>query len=106
MHGGSGSVLAVTAQNPGADGTWGTADDILAPINQDPANVSIDFTPGLDCADPNDRVRNFIGGHPHAAIFAQADASVLPVADTIDPQLFRVMGTINDRNQLDLLGQP
>lgn len=99
MHGGSGSVLAVTAQNPGPDGSWGTNDDVLAPINEDPSNVSIDFTPGTNCADPSDRVRNFIGGHPNAAIFAHADASVLSIADAIDPEVFRVMGTVNDRDQ-------
>jgi hypothetical protein len=91
-------VLAVTAQNPGPDGSWGTTDDLLAPINANPCNVSIDFTPGPGCSDPSDRVRNFIGGHPSLAIFAHADGSVLAVNESLDGQLFRKMGTMDDRD--------
>ena len=41
-QGGHGSVLAVTAQNPGPDGIYETSDDVLAPLNQTPIDVSID----------------------------------------------------------------
>ena len=40
-EGGHGSVLAVTAQNSGTDGEFDTDDDILAPLNETPAAVSI-----------------------------------------------------------------
>lgn len=100
LHGGSGSVLAVTAQNPGTDLTWGTADDVLAPINADPCSVSIDMSPGPNCSDLDDRVRNFIGGHPGLAIFAHADGSVLPLNESIDGQVFRKMGTMRDQDDV------
>ena len=86
----------MTAQHPGEDATWGTADDLLAPINANPANVSVDFTPGDDCGDLSDRVRNFLGGHSQVALFALGDGSVQTIHESIDPQIFRVMGTIND----------
>ncbi len=58
--GGRGSVLAVTAQDPGPDGRYGTGDDVLAPLNSTPVSVSIDAAPGADCEDSRDRVRGFI----------------------------------------------
>lgn len=53
--GGYGSVLAVTGQNPGPDGQFNTADDVLAPLNVAPVDVSIDASPGPVCGDPMDR---------------------------------------------------
>ena len=35
-EGGRGGPLAVTAQNPGPDGEWDTADDVVAPLNGNP----------------------------------------------------------------------
>ncbi|MEM8677942.1 MAG: DUF1559 domain-containing protein [Planctomycetota bacterium] len=68
----------------------------MAPINAEPGHVSLDWNAGGDCHDAGDRVRNFLGGHPQGAIFANGDGSVRTLTDTIDPQLFRVMGTIAD----------
>ena len=96
MHGGSGSVLAVTAQHPGDDDRWGTDDDLLAPMNAIPAHVSLDFTPGPDCHDRSDRVRTFIGGHPGLVVFAHADGSVTTLNESTDGQIYRQLSTISD----------
>ena len=59
-EGGRGSCLAVTSQNPGNDGTWGTADDVLETLNTVPLNISSDQS--LDESDQTnalDRVRGF-----------------------------------------------
>ena len=38
-EGGRGSCLAVTAQNPGPDNLWDTADDVLELLNVEPLNI-------------------------------------------------------------------
>ncbi len=59
FQGGRGSILAVTAQNPGPDGMGDTSDDLLTPLNNRSADVSIDWTVKQDNSDPNDCVRGF-----------------------------------------------
>lgn len=95
-HGGCGSVLAVTAQNAGPDGVWETPDDILAPLNANPAAVSIDMNVGPNCEDRSDRVRNFQGGHRGLVIFALADGSVHSVEEDVDGHVLRRMSTMNE----------
>ena len=95
FQGGRGSILAVTGQNPGPDGVWDTADDLLTPLNKQPADVSIDWTVGPDNTDPNDRVRGFYSQHPTGAVFAFADGSTRFVNETIEVQLFRHLSTRN-----------
>jgi len=58
--GGRGSVIAVTAQNAGPDGRWGTTDDLLAPINQQPVDVSIDAIPDDGGSDLKTSLQNLI----------------------------------------------
>ena len=95
--GGRGSVLAVTAQNPGIDGVFGSADDLLTPLNETPVWVSIDWTPGPNCADNNDRVRGFNSLHPGGANFAFADGSVRFIRETISQDAYRALSTIDSR---------
>ncbi len=92
--GGRGSVLAVTAQNPGPDGRFGTGDDVLAPLNSAPVSVSIDATPGPDCHDSMDRIRGFYSFHTGGANFVFADASVRFIADDISPSTYQALSTI------------
>ena len=94
FEGGRGSILAVTAQNTGPDGLWGTTDDILAPLNSDPCPISIDNSTGSERNDPLDRVRSFNSRHPGGANFALGDGSVEFVSNTIDPQTYRERSTI------------
>ena len=102
--GGRGSVLAVTAQNPGADGMWGTADDILAPLNSAPVDVSIDWTPGPNAADPLDRVRGFYSVHASGAFFVFADGSTRFLNRAIDPGLYRHLSTRAGEEIIDSTG--
>jgi hypothetical protein len=102
FQGGRGSVLAVTSQNPGADGIWNTSDDLLTPLNQRPADVSIDWKVGPDSSDPNDRVRGFLSQHQNGAVFALGDASTRFIPDTIDPLLYRQLST---RNGGEVIGE-
>ena len=92
--GGHGSVLAVTAQNPGPDGRYGTDDDVLAPLNSAPVSVTIDASPGPDCQDSGDRVRGFFGYHRGGANFVFADASVRFITDEIAQPTYRALSTI------------
>ena len=93
-RGGHGSVLAVTAQNPGPDGLFATPDDVLSPLNTVPLAVSIDATPGPRCDDPLDRVRGFYSLHQGGANFVFGDASVRFVATDIEPAAYRALSTI------------
>ncbi len=95
FQGGRGSVLAVTAQNPGHDGKYGTPDDVLAPLNALPVPVSIDNAPGDNCADPLDRVRSFFSFHRSGANFLFGDGSVRFVDETIEDKAYRVLSTID-----------
>ncbi len=92
--GGRGSVLAVTTQNPGPDGRYGTGDDVLAPLNSAPVSVSIDAAPGADCEDSRDRVRGFYGSHRSGANFVFADTSVRFIADDVSPSTYQALSTI------------
>ena len=90
-RGGHGSVLAVTAQNFGKDGVV-SDDDPLAPINQEPVLCSIDFRPGSECADQQDRIRGFFGFH-QGAHFVYLDASVRMVTDLVSPAVYVAQST-------------
>ncbi len=92
--GGRGSVLAVTAQNPGPDGVFSTVDDVTAPLNAEPTAVSIDRNSGPDCNDPLDRVRGFYSFHRGGANFLMGDGSVNSINDSIDLDLYRALSTI------------
>ncbi|MGI9427697.1 MAG: H-X9-DG-CTERM domain-containing protein [Bythopirellula sp.] len=94
-EGGHGSVLAVTAQNPGPDGKYVTADDVLAPLNIVPADVSIDWTPGSDCQHTLDRIRGFFSYHPGGANFVLADGSVQFIGERISATTYIGLSTID-----------
>ena len=91
-EGGRGSVLAVTAQHPGADGQYGTPDDVAAPLNGDPLNVSADFSAVGDCNNVSDRVRNFASLHVGGAFFLLGDGAVRFVSDGVD-ETYRALST-------------
>lgn len=91
-RGGHGSVLAVTAQNFGKNGVLDDVDDMLTPINQVPVVCSIDFRPGADCEDRQDRVRGFFGYH-QGANFVFLDASVRMVTDLVSPDVYIAQST-------------
>ncbi len=93
-QGGHGSVLAVTAQNPGPDGIYETSDDVLAPLNHTPIDVSIDATAGADCQDSQDRVRGFYSFHSGGSNFLLGDGSVLLVDEGISAPIYRAQSTI------------
>lgn len=93
-EGGHGSVLAVTAQNPGPDGQFATSDDILAPLNVARVAVSIDATVGPECTDPMDRIRGFYSFHAGGANFLIADGSVRFISESISPTVYRGSSTI------------
>lgn len=93
-RGGRGSVLAVTAQNPGPDDRFGTADDVLARLNATPVDVSVDNVPGTDCHDPLDRIRGFYSFHPDGANFVNADGSVRFLIADIEPTAYVALSTI------------
>ena len=93
FQGGRGSVIAVTAQNAGADGMWDTADDLLTPMNSEPADVSIDWTIDDNPEDLLDRVRGFYSFHPGGSVFAFADGTVKFVSGTIDIRTYRHLST-------------
>lgn len=94
FHGGHGSVFAVTAQNPGDDGRFGTSDDVLAPLNKLPVSVTVDAKSGSNCRDRLDRVRGFTSLHPGGATFVFADGSVRFLSDGISPVVYRASSTI------------
>jgi prepilin-type processing-associated H-X9-DG protein len=99
--GGRGSVLAVTAQNPGPDGRYGTGDDVLAPLNSAPVSVSIDAAPEANCEDSRDRVRGFYSYHPAGANFVFGDASVRFLSDDISSSAYRALSTIAGSESVD-----
>ncbi len=90
--GGRGSLVAVTAQNPGPDGQWDTDDDVLARVNQLPVDVSIDVAPN-DNGNELDRVRGFISFHPQTCNFVFADGSTHAIDENISPSLYRAVST-------------
>ena len=98
--GGAGSVFAVTAQNPGADGKWNTIDDLNAPINSNPAAVTVDRNPDDNCQDLGDRVRGFSSKHPGGAVFVFADGSTRMISEDIDQSMYREMSTIRSDESL------
>lgn len=90
--GGRGSVIAVTAQNAGPDGRWGTTDDLLAPINQQPVDVSIDAIPD-DGGSDLDRVRGFLSFHRQTCNFVFADGSTHSFNQDISAEPYRAIST-------------
>ncbi len=94
-------MLAVTAQNPGPDGRYGTGDDVLAPLNSAPVSVSIDAARGADCEDSRDRIRGFYSFHRGGANFVFADTSVRFIADDISPSTYRALSTIAGSESTD-----
>ncbi|MFQ5731895.1 MAG: DUF1559 domain-containing protein [Planctomycetaceae bacterium] len=84
FHGGRGSALAVTAQNP----------NLPAPLNRLPIDVSIDNSPGASCNSPDDRVRNFHSMHTGGAHFLLGDGSVRFVSENINQKLYQALSTI------------
>ena len=94
-QGGHGSVLAVTAQHPGEDGQYVTEDDVLAPLNIIPVDVSIDWTPGPDCQHSLDRIRGFTSLHPGGANFVLADGSVHFISESISADTYIGLSTID-----------
>lgn len=100
FQGGRGSVVAVCAQNPGPDELWDTADDINAPLNADPGDVSIDW-PNLPDHE-TDRVRGFFSMHPTGANFGFADGSTKFISESIDLRTYRHLST---RNGKEILGE-
>ena len=106
--GGHGSVLAVTGQNPGRDATYGTEDDVLATLNDEPARVSIDFRPGDESQDDQDRVRGFYSFHRSGGHFVFLDGSVRLVSKTINPLEYMAHSTISgesDQNSYESAGR-
>ena len=97
--GGRGSILAVTAQNPGADGVWDTPDDVVSPMNVEPLEISIDESgnSSTDTQNPLDRVRNFYSFHPAGANFAFGDGSIQYLTETIDVATYRHLSTMAGR---------
>jgi prepilin-type processing-associated H-X9-DG protein len=95
-HGGRGSVLAVTTQNPGPDGVLGTADDILAPLNplRRGIQTSVDTSFDNSASNPNDRVREFASLHPGGANFLLADGSVRFIREDIDFRAYQALSSI------------
>ena len=87
-------MLAVTAQNPGPDGVYGTGDDVVDTINQNPAWIAFDANVGPDCADLLDRVRGFRSMHAAGANFVNADASTRFIGQSIDGVVYRALSTI------------
>ncbi len=94
-RGGRGSVVAVTAETPGADGRYGTDDDVLAPLNSRPMWLSIDWVPNSGCGDLEDRVRGFFSMHTGGANFVMGDGSVQFVSENIDGAIYRELSTID-----------
>ena len=94
-HGGCGSVLAVTSQHVGGDSILGTADDVMAPLNARPVDVSVDRTAGPNCTDRMDRVRNFTSFHSEGGYFVYGDGSVHFVSNQIDQRAYQAMSTIS-----------
>jgi hypothetical protein len=95
-EGGVGSVLAVTAQNPGADEVWGTSDDLNEPINSNPGAVTLDMVASDNCQDQQDRVRGFASKHIGGVVFVFADGSTRMVSEEVDISVYRNMSTIRD----------
>jgi prepilin-type processing-associated H-X9-DG protein len=102
-RGGRGSVLAVTTQNAGPDGVFGTADDVPAPLNpfRRGVQVSVDVSFTSACNNPNDRVREFASLHPGGANFLMADGAVRFVADTIPLRVYQALATLQGGEVID-----
>ena len=93
LEGGRGSAFAVTAQNSGADGVWGTGDDLEEPLNSSPAEITIDAKPSDENEDLQDRVRGFLSYHPGGSIFVLADGSTQFVPEEIASSVYRDYST-------------
>lgn len=95
-RGGRGSVLAVTTQNAGPDGVYGTADDVLAPLNNFTRGVQVSMDLSFDDSrsNPADRVREFASLHPGGANFLLTDGSVRFVHEAINFRVYQALGSI------------
>ena len=91
--GGRGSAFAVTAQNAGADGVWGTSDDHDEPLNTSPAEVTVDWTTGDENEDLLDRVRGFYSYHTGGGNFVLVDGSTHFVPAEINASVYRAYST-------------
>lgn len=101
-EGGRGSVLAVTAQNAGPNGFFGDDDDVPAPMNQVPVQVSVDVPGDYSCFDLLDRVRSFNSLHSDGAFFLMADGSVQFLSEQIEQDLYRHLSTIRGEEYVEL----
>jgi len=105
FEGGAGSVLAVTAQNPGPDGLNYTADDLVTPMNLRPGEVSVDVLGSADCQDNEDRVRGFAGKHSGGVLFVFADGSTRFLNESIEPTAYRAFSTIKGKEVRSDIGR-
>ena len=92
FEGGRGSVIAVTAQNLNLD----------TPVNSNPAQASVHWTPGNPNDHEFDRIRGFYSLHPTGANFGFADGSTRFFSETIDNQTYRDLSTMRGK---EILGE-
>jgi len=101
--GGSGSALAVTAQNFGPDGRPFTQDDLVALINQVPVDVSVDRSADDNNRNNEDRVRGFHSFHSGGSFFTFGDGSVRLLEQGIDAQVYMGLSTISGKEIIPTL---
>ena len=95
-EGGRGSCLAVTGQHPGPDNEWGTVDDLITPIGQNPSELSVDNGGDGNFEHATDRVRGFYGYHEGLIQFAYADGSTHSIPISVDPSVMILLSIRND----------
>ena len=95
-EGGRGSCLAVTGQHPGPDNEWGTVDDLITPIGQNPTELSVDNGGDGNFEHATDRVRGFYGYHEGLIHFAYADGSTHSIPISVDPSVMILLSIRND----------
>ena len=100
-EGGRGSCLAVTGQHPGPDNEWGTDDDLLTPIGQNPSELSVDNGGGGVFEHATDRVRGFFGFHDKVIHFAYADGSTHSIPTSVDPKIMILLSVRNDGKKIE-----
>jgi len=95
-EGGRGSCLAVTGQHPGPDNEWGTADDMITPIGQNPTELSVDNGGDGNFEHATDRVRSFNSYHEGLVHFACGDGSTHSIPISVDPLVMILLSVRND----------
>lgn len=87
----------MTAQNSGEDGIWQTDDDLLTPLNQLKADISVDASAGDEDVQNNlDRVRGFFSYHAAGGgSFVFGDGSVRFLSQEIDSNTYVGLSTID-----------